>query len=90
MKSTELLAASAPRPRSRIHGHRRVLAELRRVVAKAKRAGEYRARTDVERTWSARVVDALEQLIREGDQVLPGGEDPRDRARVRKRPPKMF
>jgi hypothetical protein len=50
------------------------------------RSAEHRADTPEERRWSARVQDALQQLVDEGEQVLPGHEDPRDRRRVRKRP----
>lgn len=76
----------APRLQSRIHGPRRILRELRRVLVKNDRAAAYRASTDVERRWCGRVGDALERLIAEGDLELPGGEDPRDRCRARKRP----
>lgn len=90
MRGTELLDPGAPRPRSRIHGPRRVLSEMRRLLGKVRRAAEYRAATDLEKRWTVRVGDSLEQLIREGDQVLPGGEDPRDKRRARKRQAKMF
>ncbi|HVL65712.1 MAG TPA: hypothetical protein VM364_00490 [Vicinamibacterales bacterium] len=87
---SDLFEAVPPRPRSRIHGCRRILSELRRLLGKTRRAAEYRAHSDVEQRWTARVGDALDQLIREGDLVLPGGDDPRDRRRVRKRQVKMF
>jgi hypothetical protein len=72
--------------RSRVHGPRRVLKELRRIILKNARAQEYRELTDDDKRWCSHVHEALERLTREGDQVLSGGEDPRDRRRVRKRP----
>lgn len=90
MRRTDLLDPAMPRPRSRIHGPRRVLQELRRLQGKLARAAAYRATTDDERRWTARVGDLLEALISEGDQVLPGGVDPRDARRVRKRQPKLL
>jgi len=47
----------------------RLLRELRRLLSKAAAAGAYRAVTDDERLWCARVGDALEELIREGDRI---------------------
>jgi hypothetical protein len=76
-----------PRLRSRIHGSRRVLNELRRLHLKVAAAGVYRAVTDEERLWCSRVGDALEVLIREGDAVLPASMDPRPGRTVRKRRP---
>lgn len=71
---------------SRLHGPRRVLKELRRLLIKTHRAGEFRAATEDDQRWCRRVSTALDELIVTGDQVLSGGEDPRDRRRVRKRP----
>lgn len=71
---------------SRVQGPRRVLKELRRLLIKTTRARLARAVTDAEVTWCNRTIDRLTALIEEGDQVLPGGEDPRDRRRARKRP----
>jgi len=70
---------------SRIHGVRRINAELRRLLIKAVRAGEHRELRDDDRIWLRRVIDRLQPLIEEGDQVLSGLPDPRDRRRVRKR-----
>ncbi len=75
---------------TRVHGPRRVLKELRRLIIKNHRALEHRATTAEERTWCQRVHDALDRLIVEGDAVLPGLPDPRDYRRVRKRPGAMF
>jgi hypothetical protein len=86
----EVHDATATTARSRTHGPRRVLKELRRLVMKNARAAEHRAITAEERQWTARVGDTLKQLVDEGDQVLPGGEDPRDRRRARKRPMKLL
>jgi len=71
---------------SRIHGPRRVLKELRRLLIKTHRAGEFRAATEDDQRWCRQVATALDGLVTNGDQVLSGGEDPRDRRRVRKRP----
>ena len=71
---------------SRLHGPRRVLKELRRLRIKTQRAGEFRAATDDDQRWCRQVNDALDALIGTGEAVLSGGEDPRDRRRVRKRP----
>lgn len=75
----------APRLQSRIHGPRRVLAELRRLQVKNARAAAYRAATAADQRWCARVGDLLEQLVTEGAQVLSGSDDPRERRRARKR-----
>lgn len=73
-------------PASRIQGPRKVLKELRRLLIKTARARIGRAVTADEITWCNRVFDRLQSCVDEGDRVLPGGEDPRDRRRVRKRP----
>ncbi len=70
---------------SRVHGPQRVLKELRRLLIKTRRAQIARAVTPVEITYLGRVFDTLDGLVREGDDVLPLVEDPRDRRRVRKR-----
>lgn len=77
----------ATRLPSRIKGPRRILKQLRALIIRNARSANYRAVTEEERRWSGRVDEALRQLIDEGDAVLPGHEDPRDRRRVRKRPP---
>lgn len=74
----------------RVHGPRRVLRELRWILIKNARSIRHRATTDEERTWSARVQAALEQLVAEGDAVLPGLPDPRDMRRARKAPGRLF
>jgi len=79
-----LTGGYCPRPRSRVQGPRRVLQELRRLRMKTARALAYRRLTVEEELWSARVYDALDRVIQEGDQVLPGHDAP-DR-KVRKRP----
>lgn len=76
----------AVRYRPRVHGPRRVLLELRRLLIKNNRSLRFRAETPEARMWSARVRDLLAQLIAEGDVVLPGATYPRDARRVRKRP----
>lgn len=75
----------ATRLPSRIKGPRRILKSLRLLVVRNARSAEYRAATDEERRWSRHVHDTLTTLITEGEAVLPGHEDPRDRRRVRKR-----
>ena len=71
--------------RTRVHGPRRILQELRRLLTKNRGSLEIRTETDEERKWSAPVHDALGRLIEEGDQVLPILPDRRDHWRVRKR-----
>jgi hypothetical protein len=81
-----LFSAYVPRTRSRIQGPRRILQELRRLRTKTARALEHRTFTADETFWLARVFDALDTRVSEGEQVL--GSDPVDR-RVRKRPTKV-
>ncbi len=76
----------SPMPRSRVHGPRRILAELRRVRIKTDRALAHRALSEDEQRWARRLADALDRLVTEGEAVLPGGADPREARRVRKRP----
>ena len=79
-----MLMRTAP-VRTRVHGPRRILQELRRLIIKNHRSLRVRCQTDEEMRWSSRVNEALDRLIHEGDEVLPGLPDPRDRRRVRKR-----
>lgn len=74
----------------RVHGPRRVLQALRRIVIKNARARQHRATTDEEKTWCGRVHDCLRRLIDEGDAVLPGHPDPCDARRARTRPGALF
>jgi hypothetical protein len=80
-----LFGPVVPRPRSRIHGPRRVLQELRRIRVKTGRALEHRKLTDEESCWLRRVYDTLDNEIVLGESVLPG-HDRIDR-KVRKRKP---
>jgi hypothetical protein len=59
---------------------------LRWLQEKNRLAGEYRAATADDQRWCRHVADALALLIEAGEHVLSGGDDPRDRRRVRKRP----
>lgn len=67
-----------------------MLRDLRRLLARNALAAQQRAVTAEERAWSARVQESLQPLVNEGLQVLPGGDDPRDWRRVRKRPAPVF
>jgi len=77
-------------PRSRTHGPRRVNRELRRLLIKAARAGEYRDLPEDDHRWLRRVIDRLTPLIEEGDQVLSGQPDPREWRKAYKRQPTLL
>jgi hypothetical protein len=79
------VTATGRRLPSRIQGPRRILKQLRALLVRNARSAEHRAVTPEEQRWSWHVQDRIEQLVAEGDAVLPGHEDPRDRRRARKR-----
>jgi hypothetical protein len=79
----DALFSYVPRTRSRIHGPRRILQELRRLRTKTARALTYLHVTEDAQRWTGRTYDVLDRLIQEGELVLPGLEGP-DRT-VRKR-----
>jgi hypothetical protein len=79
----ELFSSARPRTKSRGQAPRTVLQQLRRLRGRAQHTLEHRQLSGTEQRWTGRVYDALEQLVSEGDQVLPG-QNPPDR-KVRKR-----
>lgn len=72
--------------RSRVHGPRRILKELQRLLIKTARAYEHRDLDANERRWLMQVHANLKMNADTGDQVLPGLPDPRDSRRAVKRP----
>jgi SOS response regulatory protein OraA/RecX len=79
-----------PRIRSRVHGSRRIVQELRRLLIKTHRCAMGRVLTDDEQKWCMRVTEFLDRLITEGDLVVAGLPDPRDAQRARKSPGYLF
>ena len=70
--------------RSRVHGARHVLAELRRLRVKVELAHGL-AVTDEEQRWCLSTADKLDSAILAGEAVLPGCADPRPWRKARKR-----
>ena len=82
-----LQASERSRPLgSRIHGCRRILAELVRLSGKVEKAATGRLMSDVELQWLGNAADALDRLIAAGNSVLPGYPDPTTHRKARKRP----
>ena len=80
-----LATSERPAPlRSRVHGARHVLGELRRLRYKLELAHGLAVTPDEQR-WCGSTADKLDAAIRAGDAVLGGFADPRPARRARKR-----
>lgn len=81
---------TSPRLPSRVKGSHAVLKRLRAVIIANARTLVGRELDEHAQKWHARVSEFLTRLVEEGELVLPPCLDPRDRARVRKRPGRLF